>query len=118
MTAANVLVSGTRRPIGLAPVNTAEATMLTVGPEGAVVVAVYIANLTGSGANATVKWGNGVTDYAIINIEAVAARSHLHLDVLLPLREGYTIKVTSGTNDALAFTLVVVEFGGKFGVAA
>lgn len=115
MTAAAVPVTGTRRLSGLTPANTSEATMLTAGNEKSVVVGVYIANLTGSAANATVKWGDGSTDFAVIDTHSIAARAYLHLDIFLPLVSGGTIKVTSGTNSALAFTLIIIEFGGKIG---
>lgn len=111
MSVGQVHVTGTRRLKGLTPANTSEATMLTAGKERPSVVAVYIANLTGSAANATVKWGDGSTDFAVIDTYSVAARSFLHAEVFLPLREGWTIKVTSGTNNALAFTLVIAEYG-------
>lgn len=111
-----VSVGGQRSIYGLTPADTNEATMLTAGKDSPVVVGIRIVNLTGSAANATVKWGNGATDFAICDTKSVAARDYL--DVLsddglpfLPLREGYTIKVTSGTGGALAFTLITVSTG-------
>jgi hypothetical protein len=115
VSSAHVPVTGTRRLIGLTPANTNEATMLTGGPERSVVVAVYIANLTAGAVNATVKWGDGTTDFAIIDTFSIAARGYLHLDVFLPIVDGGTVKVTSGTNSGLAFSLVLIEFGGALG---
>ena len=115
MTASNVVVPGPRRLVGLTPADTNEATMLTAGADGTVVVELWITNLTGTAANATVKWGDGSTDFAVIDTYSVAARMFLHEPVLLPLRKDWTIKVTSGTNSALAFTIVVVEYPGGLG---
>lgn len=108
MSAAHVPLSGPRRIIGLTPANTNEATMLTAGKENPIVTEIYITNITGVTANATVKWGDG-TDYAILSAHAVA--NSVHLDVCIPLRATHTIKVTSGTGSALTFSLVVVEVG-------
>lgn len=114
MTAASVNISGPRRILGLTPANTSEATIYTVAGSRArtTVVGIYIANLTGSAANATVKWGDGTTDFAVVDTHSIAARAYLHLDIVIPLQEGWTIKVTSGTNSALAFSVVVVEDTG------
>lgn len=114
MTAANVNVQGTRRLIGLAPAGTSEVTMFEAADEKPVVVAIHIANLTSSAADATVKWGNGATDYALIATHSIAARAYINLPVFLPLPKGGAIKVKSGTGDALAFTLAVLESSGAF----
>lgn len=110
-------VSGSRRLVGLAPANTSEATMLTAGDENPNIVGLIIANTTGSAAVATVKWGDGSTDYPILSAYSIAANTSYFQDLLLPLRSGYTIKVTSGTSNALTFTLVVVDFAGRLGSA-
>lgn len=111
MSAATVVISGQRRLIGLKPADTNEATMLTAAKEFSVIVGVIVANNTGSAAVATVKWGDGSTDYDVISGKSVAANDSIYPDVFLPLREGYTIKVTSGTGNALTFTLVIVATG-------
>ena len=113
---ASVNVSGTRRIISSTPANTAEATLYTApsGPNNAV-VEIWITNLTGSAANATVKWGDGSTDYSLIDTKAIALRDYHKVECLIPMRESYTVKITSGTNSALTFTIVVIEFGGAFG---
>ena len=110
-----VNVGGQRRVIGLTPANTSEATLFTSNDDATAVVGVWVANLTGTAANATIKWGDGSTDYAIISVFPVPARGYLVENVFIPLRDGYTIKVTSGTNSALTFTAVVMEAGGAFG---
>ena len=87
-------------------------------PDGSktnVLVEILITNLTGSAANATVKWGDGSTDYSLIDTKSIAARDYHWVACLIPMRESYTIKITSGTNSALTFTVVVIEFGGAFG---
>ena len=106
---------GSRRPISLTPANTNEATLMTAGKERPTVVEIWITNLTGSAANATVKWGNGSADYSLIDTMSIAARTYHKVDVLIPLREAYTIKVTSGTGNALTFTIIIVEYGSKLG---
>lgn len=113
---ASVNVSGTRRIISSTPANTNEATLYTApsGPNNAL-VEIWITNLTGSNANATVKWGDGSTDYSLIDTKAITARDYHKVECLIPMRESYTVKITSGTNSALTFTIVVIEFGGAFG---
>lgn len=112
MSDAAVPVGGQRTPKGLKPSDTNEATMYTAGKEFPVIVGMAVANNTGSAANATIRWGDGSTDYDIIATKSVAAHDTLFLpDIFLPLREGYTIKVTSGTGNALTFTLIIVSTG-------
>jgi hypothetical protein len=62
-----------------------------------------------------VKWGDGTTDYALISVFSMPERGYLRESVLVPMRENYTVKITSGTASALTFTIVVTEFGGAFG---
>lgn len=112
---ATVNVAGPRRVVGLKPGNTSEATMLTAGPERPMVVGVIIANNTASPAAATVKWGDGATDYDIISAKSIAANDSWFGEVMIPMLEGWTIKVTSGTGSALTFTLVLIETGGNLG---
>ena len=111
---ASVDVSGTRRIISATPGDTNEATLYTAVKGPVAVVDIWITNLTGSAANATVQYGTG-TDYSLIDTKSIAARDYLKVECLIPLREGHTIKITSGTGNALTFTVVVIEFGGAFG---
>lgn len=112
MTAAAINIGGQRRAIGLKPANTNEATMLTAGKDMPVLIGLIVANNTGSAANATVRWGNGTTDYDIVAAKSIAANDSYLPDLPpIPLREGYTIKVTSGTGNALTFTLVIASTG-------
>jgi hypothetical protein len=113
---AYVPITGTRRIVSSTPANTNEATLYTspAGPNNAV-VQIWITNLTGSAANATVKWGDGSTDYSLIDTKSIAARDYHKVDCLIPMREAYTVKITSGTGSALTFTIIVIEFGGAFG---
>ena len=67
MTAASHTVDGTRRIISSTPANTSEATLYTAAKENPVVVQLIITNLTASAANATVKWGDGSTDYDLLD---------------------------------------------------
>lgn len=115
MTAAQVPVPGARRQVSSTPADTNEATLLTAGKENPTVVEIWITNLTGTAANATVKWGDGSSDYSLIDTKAIAARDYLQAPCLIPLRDGYTIKITSGTGNALTFTIVIVEFPGRLG---
>lgn len=108
---ASVTIGGQRTPIASKPTDTNEATIYTAGKEVPVVVALIICNGTGSAAAATVKWGDGSTDYAIIAGKSIPANDSVIYDMLLPLREGYTLKVTSGTGNALTFTFVIVSTG-------
>ena len=115
MTAASMEVSGPRRIISSTPANTNEATLLTAGEERPVIIQVMVTNLTGTAANATVKWGDGSTDYSIIDTYSVPARGFVVENFVIPLRETYTIKITSGTGSALTFSVVVVETAFQFG---
>lgn len=111
-----VPVTGTRRIVSSTPSDTNEATLYTApsGPNNAL-VQIWITNLTASAANATVKWGDGSTDYSLIDTKSMAARDYHKVDCLIPMRQGYAVKITSGTGSALTFTIVVTEFGGAFG---
>tara|TARA_R110000822_G_scaffold50138_7_gene131223 strand:- start:5504 stop:5926 length:423 start_codon:yes stop_codon:yes gene_type:complete len=110
---AYVPTEGFARPIGLAPTDTAEATLLTAGPENPVLVGLMISNITGSAAAATVKWGDGTTDYSIVTAKSIAANDTFFQDLFVPLVDGGAIKVTSGAGDALVFTAIVVEYGSE-----
>ena len=102
-------LGGRSRPISSTPADTNEATLFTAGP-GNSVHGLYITNMTGTDANATVKWGDGSTDYAVINTETIHANAGLfEPEFYIPLRENYTIKITSDTADALTFTIIVLE---------
>lgn len=118
MTAANVNIPGQRVIIPSKPSNTDPATVYTAGKESPVVVQIFVCNNTGSAANATVKWGDGSTDYDVLNTHSVAAYSTEIFDVIIPLRESYTLKVTSGTGNALTFNFVIVATGSTLGRAA
>lgn len=86
--------------------------MLTATKAIPTIVGIIIANNTGGAIAATMRWGNGSTDYDVLAAKSVAANdSYINNDVYLPLREGHTIKVTSATGNALTFTLVIVETG-------
>lgn len=112
MTAAHVVIGGQRRIIGLKPSDTAQHTMLTAGADMPVVVGLIVANNTASGIAATVRWGDGTTDYDIIAAKSVAANDVYMPDMPpIPLRSGYTIKVTSGTGSALTFSLILAATG-------
>ena len=112
MSASSVNIGGQRRVIGLKPANTSEATMLTAGDDRPVIVGLVIANNTGGAVAATVRWGNGTTDYDILAAKSIAANDVYIPDLPpVPLRNGYTVKVTSGSGNALTFTLVVVSEG-------
>lgn len=114
MSAAAHTIDGPGRMVGLKPANTSEADILTAGDERPVVVGIVIANNTGSAATATLRWNDGTTSYDILAAKSVAANDTLFVDqIFLPLRSGYKIKVTSGTGNALTFTLVVVERVGR-----
>ncbi|MDP3971976.1 MAG: hypothetical protein Q8P61_03585 [Candidatus Nanopelagicales bacterium] len=115
MSVAQVVVGGTRRLVGLKPANTNEATMFTAGSERPVVVQIVVANNTGSAAAATIKWGDGSTDYDVISGKSIGANDSWIQDIFLPLFDAYTIKVTSGTGNALTFTLAIVEYSGALG---
>ena len=115
MTSANIAISGQRRIVSSTPANTSEATLFTANDDTTSVVQIWATNLTAAAANATIKWGDGSTDYALVSVFSVPARGYLVEDVLIPMRDGYTIKITSGTGSALTFTAVVVEAGGSFG---
>lgn len=109
MSAASHDIPGVAAAYASTPANTNEATLFTAGKRGGVLVQMYIANVTGSAANATVKWGDGSTDHAVVSVKSIAGNDYLHLDMNIPLREGQTVKITSGTNSALTFTAVVIE---------
>ena len=114
MSAASVVIGGPRRIIGLKPANTSEATMLTAGEDRPVVVGLIVANNTGGAVAATVRWGNGTTDYDIIAAKSIAANDSYFPDIPpIPLRSGYTFKVTSGSGNALTFTIVVISEGSQ-----
>lgn len=115
MTSAHVNVIGHPGIRSATPSDTNEATLFTANDDSSYVVAVWLTNLTGSNANATVKWGDGSTDYSLIDTYAVTARMFERIPCLIPLRNGYTIKVTSSTGSALTFTAIVVEGGTAFG---
>ena len=105
----NVELTGQFRIDGLTPANTNEATMFTAANERPTIVEFWVANLTAAPANATIKWSDGSNDYSIIDTFCVPARGYLvEREVMLPLRSGYLIKVTSGTANALTFTLISV----------
>ena len=110
-----VEILGARRPIGLKPADTNEATLYTAAKENPTMLKLHVANLTATPANATVKWGDGTTDYSIIDTFAVPARGYLVEDLVIPMKDGYTIKVTSGTANALTFTIIISEYGGVLG---
>ena len=110
------LGGGNRRLVGLRPANASEATMYTARKERPAVVGIIIANETAGAVAATVKWGDGATDYRILAAKSIAANDLYVLDtIFLPLKEGHTIKVTSGSGNALTFTLVIAEGGSSFG---
>lgn len=86
--------------------------MLTAGGAGATVLAVAISNNTGAAASATVRWrdDSAATDWDIIVAKSIAANDSLFIpEIIMPLRESDAIKVTSGTANALTFTLLVAE---------
>lgn len=110
-----VSVAGTHRSIGLTPANTNEATIFTAGNRGAEWVALVIANAESSANLATVKWGNGSTDYVVYNEKSIAADDSLIVDLHIDIPAGGTIKVTSSDADELTFTVTVVESIGGVG---
>lgn len=110
---AYIPIPGNNRLIGLTPEDTNEATMFTAAGERPVVAGIIIANAHSSAVAATVKWGDGSTDFPIIPAKSIPANSNMIQDLFLPLFDGYTIKVTSGMADLLTFTLVVVERVGS-----
>lgn len=115
---ASIDIFGTRRTVSVTPANTSEATLYAVpaGMKSADVVALWIANLTASAANATVQWSDGTNDFSLIDTKSIAARDyHQPVEFFVPLPEAGSIKITSGTNSALTFTIVVVEFSGAVG---
>ena len=114
MTALSIVTYGRPRIIGLTPSDTNEATMYTAANLSATAIKIHVANLTASAASATVKWGDGSTDTPIISVFSVPARGYLEEDIIIPMRNTWTIKVTSGTSNALAFSLVILE--GEIGV--
>lgn len=111
----SVPIRGQYQIIGLTPANTNEATMFTAGSEFPVLTNIHVANVTASIADATIKWNDGSTSYSLIDTFGVPGRGYLVEDLFIPLRSSYTIKVTSGTANALTFTLVVVSSQSPFG---
>lgn len=106
------VVPGKRRLVSLKPADTNEATIFTAGPYGATVLAVVISNNTGTAANATVRWrdDSASTDWDIIATKSVGVNDTLYInEAVFPLRESDLIKVTSGTGNALTFTVLVAE---------
>ena len=112
---AQVNVTGTRRPIGLTPSDTNEATIFTAGEAVTTLVQFWVANLTATAATTTIKWGDGSTDYPLISVFSVPARGYLREDCMIPLRPGYTVKVTSGTSSALTYSVIITEAAGGLG---
>lgn len=108
-------MQGQRRAVSSTPANTSEATLFTASGNNVTFAWLHIANTTASAANATVKWGDGSTDYSIIDTYSVPGRGFVTEELMIPLRDGYTIKITSGTADALTFTVVVAEGASAFG---
>lgn len=107
---------GVKRIVSNTPSDTSETTMLTAGEERPVVAEIWITNLTASNADATLKWGDGSTDFSLIDTEQVDGRSRIGpIECTIPLRKDYTIKITSGTGGALTFSIVVVETVGILG---
>lgn len=102
-------LAGKARPIASAPADTNEATLFTAA-KGNALIGLWVANGTGSPANATVKWGDGSTDYPLIDTFAVPAYGYLiEPEIYIPLGSSYTVKITSGTANALTFTIVILE---------
>lgn len=100
-------IPGDRKIVSATPSGTSQVTLHTADGTTPKVILLKIANLTASAANATVKWGDGTTDYSIIDTYSIPGRGYLIEDVLIPLSQGYTIKITSGTASALTFTIVM-----------
>ena len=107
----NINLAGQFRIDGLAPADTNEATIFTAGEERPTVVELWAANKTASAVDCTIKWGDGSTDYPIVDTFSVPARGYLREACFIPLRNGYTIKVTAGTANGLTFTVVSVSGG-------
>ena len=89
--------------------------MFTAGERGAAVVGIIISNNTGGAIAATVRWGDGSTDYDIYAALSVAANASEISEAYVELPESGTVKVTSATGNALTFTLTVVEYIGALG---
>jgi len=112
MTAASVAVVGVPRSDGLTPGDTSEATIFAAGDKGAIWVLLHVANLTGTTANATVVWDDGANDHAILDEYSIDAHDYVQVDLIVNLRSGNSIKVTSGTGSALSFTVTTIERTG------
>ena len=102
---------GQFRILGSAPTDTNEATIFTAGKGFPVANELWITNKTGSAVNVTFKWGDGSTDYPLIDTYSLAARDHIHEEIFVPMREGYTLKITSGTANGATFSVAIVEGG-------
>lgn len=111
----SIRLVGHPRAVGLTPTNTSQATMFTAQDNNTAVTEIWVANTSGSTRQATVKWGNGVTDYPIISSFDLAGNTYFHEDIMIPLRTGYTLKVTSGAANDITFTITVIEGGSAFG---
>lgn len=111
MSSAQIALSGRPRSTALKPSDTNEATLITLADRGGLLLQLVIANNTGSAANATVKWNDGTTDWDIVSAKSIAANDSTIIDPFIRVPDGGSIKVTSGTGDALTFTATVVEFG-------
>ena len=108
--AADYAVAGKSRTISLAPADTNEATIFTAA-KGNSVISLRICNVDGTNAaDATVRYNDGSTDFALISTKSIAADDYLYEpDFFLPMQSGWTLKVTSSAANDLVFTIVVLE---------
>lgn len=110
---ASVDIHGTKRPVSLRPTDALENTLFTARKELPSIVEIWISNEDSSARDATVKYGNGTTDYMLIPTKSIPAKDFIREDCLIPLREGWTIKVTASVADKVTFTVIIVEHSGR-----
>lgn len=107
----SISLRGQFRIVGSAPADTNEATIFTAGKGFPVATELWIANKTASPVDVTFKWGDGSTDYPIIDTFALPARNYLREELFVPMRESYTLKITSGTANGATFSVAIIEGG-------
>lgn len=98
----------------LAPADTAEATLLTVGAGKQVELMLYISNVTDTAANVTVKIVSGGVTVPVRTTTSLAANAtNDAAPIKVNLSAGDSIKVTSGTANAIAFVATGIEYLAK-----
>jgi hypothetical protein len=98
----------------LAPANTTEATLLTVGAGKQVELNLFINNVTGTAANVTVKLVSGGVTVSLRTAVSLAANAtNDAAPIKLFLSAGDKILVTSGTANAIAFVASGIEYSAS-----